>query len=119
MTGRGPSGRVVPTPLEVLRALPRVGLHLLLPAMVVGAFGGSLLDLLLGWDRLATLCGIVVGPVAFAIAINVLERLDDAHTDKMVALAEAYRRDETEKRRAAADKRGELMKFDDFRGKRR
>lgn len=119
MTGRGPSGRVVPTLPEVLRALPRVGLHLLLPAMVIGAFGGSLLDLLLGNGSFLTLVGVVAGPVVFAFAINGLEDSDQAHSDKLVALAEAYRRDENTKRRTAAEDRGELVKFEEHRARRR
>ncbi|GIT92241.1 hypothetical protein JANAI62_26980 [Jannaschia pagri] len=115
-----PSTRVIPTPLEVLRVLPRIGLHLLLPAMVIGAVGGSLFDLLLRHEGYPlAMAGLLIGPVVFATVINALERLDQAHAARMTVLTEAYQRAETAKRQARAKRQGELVKFEEHRAKRR
>ena len=112
--------RTIPSPFDILRVLPRVGLHLFLPAVVVGAIGGSLLDLVMAHEGYPlAMVGVVLGPVGFALAINALERADAAHVDEMMALAEAYRREETEKRRRVATARGELIQFEDQRARRR
>lgn len=88
--------------------------------MVIGAVGGSMLDLLLAHDGYPlAMAGVILGPVGFALAINALERADAEHTEEMVALAEAYRHEENEKRRKAAAAKGELIRFEDHRNRRR
>jgi hypothetical protein len=119
MVDRRPIPRV-PHPFEVFRALPKVGVGLMLPAVVMGAFGGSLLDLLLGnRGYLLAMAGVIVGPVAFGLAINALERSEDDAEARMAATMEAYRRTETERRRAAATARGDLVRLDEHRAGRR
>ena len=88
------------------------GLRLLLPAIVIGAFGGNLLDMLL-WDGAypLTKAGIVVGPAVFALSMNALSRWERARAGEEI-VPEAYRRAETEKRMAAAQGRGELVRFE-------
>ena len=110
----------VPSPLDVLRVLPQLGLNLVLPAMVVGAVQGSMVDILLGHDGypLAKV-GVVLGPVIFAFTINALHRREDEWTDEMAALSEAYRKEETRKRQEAATARGELVKLDEHRATKR
>ncbi|PWJ20853.1 hypothetical protein [Jannaschia seohaensis] len=111
---------MIPTPLDVLRVLPRCGMQLLIPAMGCGAVAGSLLDLLFGHDGYPlAMAGVIVGPVLFGFAINVLERAEAAFRDDEAAAMEAYRLAETEKRRAAAERRGELVKLDEHRAPKR
>jgi hypothetical protein len=109
----------IPTPLDVLRVLPRCGLNLLLPAMVTGAVWGSLVDVLLGHTGYpVAMAGLVIGPVGFGFAINALHRREEEWREDMAAL-EAYRKAEDEKRRQAAERRGELVKLDEHRAPRR
>ncbi|MGB3407853.1 MAG: hypothetical protein WBA67_10200 [Jannaschia sp.] len=123
MTGSGTSGErrsVGAFVLAALRAMPWLGAHLLLPALVIGAVGGSAFDLLLGHERyVLASAGVVLGPVAFALAVNALERADAAHEQDMAALAERYREEQDDLRRAAAQARGELVRFEDYRARRR
>ncbi|WP_308914874.1 hypothetical protein [Jannaschia sp. LMIT008] len=111
---------IIPSPLDVLRALPRIGLHLAAPAMVMGAVCGSLVDLLLGHSGYPlAIAGVVAGPVAFALAINALHRAEDAHRDDMADMAERYRQTQTKERMAAARRRGELIELNERRPARR
>ncbi|TFL18229.1 hypothetical protein [Jannaschia formosa] len=110
----------IPTPLDVLRLLPRCGTQLLIPAMGCGTVVGSLLDLLLGHQGYPlAMAGLIVGPVAFGFAINALERAEAAFREDEAAAMEAYRIAETEKRREAAQRRGDLVKLDEHRAPRR
>jgi hypothetical protein len=109
----------VPSPLDVIRLLPRCGLHLVVPAMGVGAVWCSMLDILLGHEGYPlAMAGLVLGPVAFGLAINALHRREDDWREDVAAI-EAYRLAEDEKRRAAAEARGELVKLEDHRAARR
>ncbi|SFI21393.1 hypothetical protein [Jannaschia pohangensis] len=110
----------IPGPLEVLRVLPKVGLHLLLPAMVLGAVFGSLFDLLMTHSGYpVALAGLVLGPVVFAFAINGITRADEAYAEKMAAYAESYRKAENAKRTIAAQERGDLVQLEEHRARRR
>ncbi len=106
----------IPHPWEVIRALPRIGFHLLLPAMVVGAFGGGVLDVLFASDGypLAKV-GTLLGPLVFAAALNGLERAEARCRTEVSDETDAYRRKETDRRLAAARGRGELVRFEDKR----
>lgn len=113
-------GSGVPNPLDVLRALPLVGLHLLIPAMVMGSVFGSLIDILLGHDGYPlAMVGVIGGPVVFGLAINALQRCERARDADDVAWMEAYRLEETEKRRSAARGRGDLIDLHERRTPRR
>ena len=109
----------IPTPLDVLRVLPRLGAQLIVPSMCVGAVWCSMLDIMLGHDGYPfAMAGLVLGPVAFGLAINALHRREDAWRDDVAAM-EAYRLAEDDKRRAAAEARGELVRLDERRAGRR
>jgi hypothetical protein len=109
----------IPTPLDVIRVLPRCGLQLVVPAMGVGAVWCSMLDILLGHEGYPlAMAGLVLGPVAFGLAINALHRREGEWRDDVAAI-EAYRVAEDEKRRQAAERRGELVALDERRTRKR
>ena len=105
--------RVVWAPL--LRRLSRAdwGLRGVLPAMVAGAVFGSLWDMML-WDDAYPMAkvGALAGPVALALLINALARADAARRAEAAAWVDAWRREETARRMAAARGRGELLRFE-------
>jgi hypothetical protein len=101
----------VPGPMEVLRLLPGLGINLVLPAMVMGAVAGSLLDLLLGHDGyVLAKVGILAGPLIFAVSINALHRAE-ARARTHLPNPDAYRAAETAKRMEAARKSGAVIPF--------
>jgi hypothetical protein len=89
-----------------------LGVRLILPAMVYGAVGGSLIDMLAGFEGWpAARLGVVLGPVGFALAINWLERAEAEWRASTRVDVEAYRRAETLNRMRAARAQGELVRF--------
>jgi hypothetical protein len=102
----------IPTPLDVLRVLPRCGLQLVVPAMAVGAVWCSMLDILLGHEGYPlAMAGLVLGPVAFGLAINALHRAE-ARARTYLPDPDAYRATETAKRLEAARTSGVILPFE-------
>ena len=96
-----------------MRLVRPISVRLLLPALVIGAFWGGLVDLLI-WDGeryVVARIGVVLGPLAFALAINALERAERARVVPTAQEMEAAYRAEVARRMAAAEARGQLVRF--------
>ncbi|MBM2576622.1 hypothetical protein JQC91_09925 [Jannaschia sp. Os4] len=91
----------------------KLGVRLILPALVIGAVWGGLVDLLL-WDGaryVMAWAGLVIGPAGFALAINALERREMERAGPSAQEMEAAYRAEVARRMAAAEARGDLVRF--------
>ncbi|MEL7182933.1 MAG: hypothetical protein AAFY65_05150 [Pseudomonadota bacterium] len=105
---------MIPGPMDVFRVLPKLGLNLVVPALVIGAVMGSMVDVILGSDGYpVAMLGTLLGPLGFALGINALDRA--ARLEVEAPDPDAYRRAETEKRKQAAHARGELVNLDEHR----